>query len=231
MAEGTEKVVPFNAKSRAGRQFKHYKSNHPMQKFVEDLFAVVLLVGTEAWFLNGFFAGQPDFESGLAFLAALGVVLAKDPVRAHFAPRLETNSGHDKELFQSFLNLLPPNQTTRFFREHDFGGSFSKSDVAPLHAFVETWNSVDKEFLDRELEEKRKALYSFASQLATEISGRTVPINAGDFCSVFSDQQRATGQPRPAHVIEDARVLNEKSLLFVPIYEEFVRLCKAKLER
>lgn len=202
-----------------------------MRKFVEDFFAVVFLVGTEAWFLKGYFAGQPDFEPGLAFLAALGAILAKDPIRAHFASPQEGSSTHDKALFQLFLSALPPNQTTSFFKEHDFGGSFPKSAVAPLYSFVSTWGSVDKEFLDEDLEKKKEALYSFASELSNEIACRTVPLTSGDFVSVFSDQQRATGQPRPESVIEDAKVLNEKSALFVPIYEDFIRTCKVRLEK
>ena len=202
-----------------------------MRKFVEDFFAVAFLVGTEAWFLKGYFAGQPDFEPGLAFLAALGAILAKDPIRAHFASPQERSSTHDKALFQSFLSALPPNQTTSFFKEHDFGGSFSKSAVAPLHSFVSTWGSVDKEFLDEDLEKKKKALYSFASELSNEIAYRTFPLRSGDHFSVFSDQQGATGQPRPESVIEDAKVLNEKSALFVPMYEDFIRTCKVRLEK
>jgi hypothetical protein len=202
-----------------------------MRKFVEDFFAVAFLVGSEAWFLKGYFAGQPDFEPGLAFLAALGAILAKDPIRARFASSQEGSSSHDKALFQSFLSALPPNQTTSFFKEHDFGGSFQKSAVAPLYAFVSTWGSVDNEFLDEDLEKKKKALYSFASELSSEIACRTVPLRNGDLVSVFSDQQRATGQPRPESVIEDAKVLNEKSAQFVPMYEDFVRACKAKLEK
>ncbi|MBC3877605.1 hypothetical protein H8K38_07285 [Undibacterium sp. FT79W] len=202
-----------------------------MRKFIEDFFALAALVGTEAWFLKGYFADQPDFEPALAFIAALGIVLAKDPLRARLVAPEKSASPHDKELFRAFTDLLPPNQTARFFKEHDFGGSFSKSDVAPLYSFVETWDSVDKEFLDEELEAKRKAIYSLASELAKEIACRTVPLRSGDLFSVFSDQQRATGQPRPASVIEDAKFLNEKSSLFVPKYEEFVRLCKGKLEK
>lgn len=202
-----------------------------MRKFIEDLFALAALVGTEAWFLNGYFANQPEFEPALAFLAALGFVLAKYPLRARLVAPEKSASAHDKELFRAFTDLLPPNQTTRFFKEHDFGGSFSRSDVAALYSFVKTWDSVDKEFLDEELEAKRKVIYSLASELANEIAGRTVPVRSGDQISVFSDQQRATGQPRPASVIADAKVLNEKSSMFVPKYEEFVRLCKGKLEK
>lgn len=202
-----------------------------MRKFIEDLFALALLIGAEAWFLKGYFAGQPDFEPALAFLAALGVILAKEPVRAHFARSPESASVHDQALLRAFLEALPPNQTTRFFKEQDFGASFPRAAVTPLHDFVAAWGSVDKEFLDGELEQKRKALYAFASDLASEIAARTVPLRDTEFMGVFSDQQRATGLPRPDSVIEDARVLNDKSSSFVPVYENFVRTCKARLGR
>lgn len=50
----------------------------------------------------------------------------------------------------------------------------------------------------------------------------------GDFASMYSDSLRAQG-PRPAWVIEEARVLNEQAHLFVPIYEKFMRQCRDKL--
>jgi hypothetical protein len=202
-----------------------------MRKLLENFFTVAALVGTEAWFLKGYFSNQPDFEPALAFIAALGAALAKDPIRARFVSSEEPASVHDKELFRSFTNLLLPNETSKFFKEHDFGGPFPKSEVAPLYSFVNSWGSVDKEFLDEKLELKRKAIYALAGELVNEIGSRTVPIRSGDFISVFSDQQRATGQPRPISVIEDAKILNEKSSLFASKYEEFVRLCKVKLEK
>ena len=52
----------------------------------------------------------------------------------------------------------------------------------------------------------------------------------GEIASVFSDSLRATG-PRPDWVLEEARILNEQSRLFVSIYEGFVRLCREKLPR
>jgi hypothetical protein len=198
-----------------------------MRKFVEDLVAVAVLVGTEAWFLHGYFSGSPEFEPAIAFIAALGVVVAKEPVRTHFSSS-NTNTSHDKNLFDQFLHVFPPESTTRFFREQNFGDSFQRSNIAPLNEFLETWESVEKEFIDKSLEEKRKALYAAALELASEISGRTVPLQGGQLVSVYSDQQRAAG-PRPESVIEDARVLNEKASSFLPVYEDFIRSCRLKL--
>src|SRR5207247_1221004 len=49
--------------------------------------AVAALVGAEAWFLHGFYAGKPEYDAALALVAALGVLLAKDSIRAKLAGR------------------------------------------------------------------------------------------------------------------------------------------------
>ena len=198
-----------------------------MRLFIENLFAVLVLVGTEAWFLKGYFAGQPDFEPALAFVVALGVLLAKEPLKARFKST-ESARSHDQKLFQAFLNALPAEPTIRFLKDHDFGGSFDKKAIKPLNDFVYTWESVEKEFLDTKVEKQKKILFSLASKLASEIAGRTVPLRDGNYLSVYSDQQRASSQSRPASVIEDAKLLNATASAFVPKYEEFVRFCRSK---
>jgi hypothetical protein len=159
----------------------------------------------------------------------LGFILARDPIRAKFA-KPGNGQAHDKELFNLLLAALPPNQTSKFFREHDFGGSFHSADVKPLYRFADTWESVENEFLDPELERKNKDFYKVALDLASEISSRTVPLKGNTLSSVYSDNQRNAGGPRPPSVIEDAKVLNLKSAEFVKRYEEFVRACRTKLK-
>lgn len=198
-----------------------------MRKFIEDFVAVTALIATEAWFLKGYFAGAPEFEPAIAFIVALGAILGKEPVRAHFSATI-TTAGHDKELFSSFLNVLPPERTSRFYREQNFGDSFDRANVSPLFEFVETWNSVEKEFLDEPLEKKRRAFYTVAEKFTSEIVGRTVPLQDVRFASVYSEQQRAAG-PRPKSVIEDAAILNKLATSFLTEYEDFVRACRAKL--
>jgi hypothetical protein len=33
-----------------------------MKGFIETLFAIIALVGAEAWFLAGYYSGSPDYE-------------------------------------------------------------------------------------------------------------------------------------------------------------------------
>jgi hypothetical protein len=200
-----------------------------LKQFLEDLFSVAALVGTEAWFLKGYFAGQPEFEPGIAFTVALGVVIAKDPIRARLSGKSSVLQ-HDQALFNELLRVLPTEPTIRTLKEHDFGGPLRRSSITPLYEFNTTWDSVENEFVDQELEQGRKELHAAASDLAMEIAGRTVPTRNQDHISVYSDAQRVeTRGLRPPEVVEDARVLNEKASAFVPKYEAFIRLCRKKL--
>lgn len=200
-----------------------------MRIFIENLFSISILIGAEAWFLDGYFSGTPDYEPALAFIAALAVVLAKDPIRAQLAKKPEVKA-HDKALFEKFLKMLPPKQTVMFFKEHDFGGAFSRGEVRNIYTFADTWENVENEFIDPELELNNKEIYSAAFALASEISRRTVPLRDSELASVYSDNQRNSGGPRPVSVIEDAKVINQKASEFVKIYEAFVRLCRTKLK-
>lgn len=201
-----------------------------MRSLIENLFATAAVVGTEAWFLKGYFAGQPDFEPAIALIAAIGVLLAKDPIRTRLSAP-DASKTHDQALFGEFLQILPFDPSIRFLRDQDFADSIHRASLQPLFDFAFTWQNVEKEFLDKELERERKALVDASQQFKQEIAGRTIPIRMEGFISAYSDQQRAGGHGRPPEVIEDGRVLNALATAFVPKYESFLRLCKAKLAK
>ena len=199
-----------------------------MKEFIGDLCAIAAVVGTEAWFLHGYYVGSPEYEPAIAFIAAVGFLLAKDPIRARLAG---TNARqlHDRELFEQFLRALPFDPTIRVLRQYDMGSSIPRQPINLLYEFSDTWDSVEKEFLDAKLEGERKALYASARDFASEIAHRTVPVGDQTHISVFSDQLRASNPGRPQHVIEDAEILNAKAAEFVHKYEAFVRLCRKRL--
>jgi hypothetical protein len=201
-----------------------------MRLTFENVLALGGLLLTEAWFLNGYFVGKPEFEPFIAFATALGVIFAKEPLKAKFGVG-DHIRGHDQELFEEFQRVLPVEPTIRLLKEQNFGDSFSGDAIQPLINFVDCWDTVDREFLNRALEKKRKVLYEEASALSSAFALRTAPVGKGHayILSVFSDSDRASGLPRPPSVLEDARVLNAMASEFVPKYEAFVRTCKAKL--
>ena len=198
-----------------------------MRISVENILTVALLMLAEAWFLHGVFAGKPSWDSSLAFVGAIAPLFAKDYVKERLNIAQPARA-HDLALFESFLKDFPVEPTLNMLREYDFGNAFRSSQMKPLFHFSDAWGDVDKEFLDRALEKKRKVLLNAAQKLSMEFAMRTVPVGAGDMSSVFPDKLRAEG-PRPPSVLEDAKMLNQKSRELVPLYEEFLRSGKRKL--
>lgn len=198
-----------------------------MRLNVENILTVAVLLLAEAWFLQGVFAGNPSWEASLAFVTALAAFFAKDYVKERLNIAQPARV-HDRALFESFLAQFPVEPALNMLKDYDFGNAFRHSQIRPLFHFADTWGDVDKEFLDASLEKKRKALFEAAKQLSMEFAKRTVPVGNGEMSSVFSDRLRAEG-PRPPFVIEDARVLNEKSRELVPLYEDLVRSGKRRL--
>lgn len=151
----------------------------------------------------------------------------------HLKPIQQTQPqkpSHDQRLYEKFLTALPFDPAIRLLRDHDFGGPFPRSAIKPFYGFVETWDQPEFEFIDKNLQEALARLHKAALNLANHLTAKTVPVGRDMlYASVFSDSLRAQG-PRPEWVREDARILNKNASAFVPIYEEFVRFCRASLE-
>lgn len=146
------------------------------------------------------------------------------------APSAQREPTHDQRLYEEFKAILGFEPAIRLLRDQDFGAPFQRKAIQPLLDFYETWDSPEKEFMDKELQISLATLYKAADELSNHLTGKTVPIGNGDFASVFSDQLRAQG-PRPDWVIQEARLLNEQTSQFVPTYERFMRQCREKLDR
>lgn len=179
-----------------------------------------------------------QFEVGILFWNDIWHDLSLHEERAyqhypHLRPKLSTTPqvpSHDQRLFQEFQSIFSFEPAVRLLREQDFGAPFPRRSIQPLFDFVETWGQPEKEFLDQELQFALADLYSAACKMSNHLTNKTVPIGNQEYASVFSDQERAAG-PRSDWVKEEARVLNEQANIFVPIYEQFLRLCRSKLLR
>jgi hypothetical protein len=198
-----------------------------MRQIIENIFAALILVATEAWFLKGYFAGQPEFEPAIAFIAAAGALVLKDAVKARFTPE-NKSVAHDRALFEELLLDLPHEPTIRFLREHNFGDAFHTNSIYQLAQFLYKSEDVTREMLDKSLETHRKALITLGTALAQRITARASSVKPEGFLSLYSEPMRHSG-PRPNSVLEDAKFLNETASAFVEKYEELVRLYKQRL--
>lgn len=137
---------------------------------------------------------------------------------------------HDVEIFEKLQRSLPFGPTLHLLQEHDFGAAFRRDAIQPLFDFVDTWNSPEYEFIDGTLQAKLTDLYQAAAKMSDEIATLTVPIGREmEMASVYSDHLRDQGGPRPAWVIRDGQILNASARLFVPIYNDFIRFARNKL--
>ncbi|WP_423455955.1 hypothetical protein [Ottowia sp. VDI28] len=194
-----------------------------LQEFVRDLSEQRSKAGT--------------FEVAVLFWPDVWADLTRDESRLfqHY-PHLRGGAvaaqepSHDQRLYDDLKATLGFEPAIRLLRDHDFGGPFQRKAIQPLFDFYETWDSPEKQFIDKELQAGLEALYKAAAELSDHLVEKTVPVGNGTFASVFSDSLRAMG-PRPEWVKEEARVLNEQAHLFVPLYEQFMLRCRDKLVR
>lgn len=191
-----------------------------LQNFL--LLAVVLF--TEAWVLS-----VPGWESGAAFLSAVASLFAVEPIKRHFGWGA-ARSAHDRHLFDRYLAELPSEPTMQFLTEQNFGDSFRRDRLEPLDAFSVTWNTVEREFIDKTLQLRLRRVKKAIGDFLTAVSTYTVPTRNLGLLSVYSDAMRDHGGPRPQHIRDQAKKLNELAREVVLVHQEFIRVAREKLD-
>lgn len=83
----------------------------------------------------------------------------------------------DKDLFRQFLAVLPSAGSIEFIRGNNFAGfSFDRRQLGQLEEFAYGWDNVEHEFLDPELEAKRKELLAETGRFLHAIAVNTFPM-------------------------------------------------------
>lgn len=163
-----------------------------------------------------------------SLLSFLGYAKMDGPKPAISSASVSTVATHDQILFADFQATLPFEPTIRVLRDSDFGVDYRTEWLEPLNRFVNVWDDPNREFLDASLEAERLAFYKAAYALAMDFAKETVPNdNNPGWRTVYPWNQR--GGPRPAHVLESARVLNDAARAFVPLYNRFIRVAREQL--
>ncbi len=78
------------------------------------------------------------------------------------AEERKQNREKDKETFDELLKLITSDDLD-FLKNHGYGDSFSNPQIKGISRFVDTWNRVEREFIDPQLEQFRKDFYRTAS--------------------------------------------------------------------
>ena len=129
----------------------------------------------------------------------------------------------DKELFKKFLEDFPSNSgSIDMLRQQDFSNSFNINRLVSLEKFVEEWDTIEREFLNTDLERRRRELWDVCNAFNCKLSVGAYDLNGGPVFSCIPDAYRGTGN-WPKHVDEKIDELNGLARTCLKLYEEFVR--------
>ncbi len=136
----------------------------------------------------------------------------------------------DKDLFNKFLETLPSNSPSIYLlRDQDFGSFYNNDDIDQINDFIDKWDNTEHQFLDTELEVKRKELLRGCNLFISNLVTSSGPINIGSFYSVIPDGHRGDWE-QPDYVNEKIKDLNQKATNCYSQHQEFITLCKNKLK-
>jgi hypothetical protein len=132
----------------------------------------------------------------------------------------------DSKSLALVLEALNPQGVVAFLRDHDFGGTFDREDIAPLRKFINLSNGPEQAFLFSDLEQKRQQMAEEARVLSKLIALKTHP-RQGNYNSVLPDD--LVNEVRPDWVNRNAIEINDAATAFVGTFDQFVHQCRVRL--
>ncbi|MDE9455831.1 hypothetical protein [Xenorhabdus bovienii] len=136
----------------------------------------------------------------------------------------------DRALFQQFLDEFPSDGSSiMLLEEHDFGNSYHRKKVEQLDDFIYNWNNTQKQFLDPELESKRKQLWDNCQKFSYKLAMSSYQLCNSSMFSCIPDAYR-NAWDWPSDVEKKIGELNEMAKTCFRLHSEFVRLGRNKLK-
>lgn len=143
----------------------------------------------------------------------------------------ETTRPADVRLWREFLDILSPDSDFIYLiRNHNFGLPFKWATVEPLESFVHGWDDAAHEFLDSEIEERRRQLHLVAYEFLAALGAQTFPLDQRpDRQSVPGDWKRSPNPVMREQFKEFMNNLNAKAAAVWDSYESLVRTARGRL--
>ena len=151
-----------------------------------------------------------------------------EEMKAEFQEAVD-QTATDKTLFAKFLDTLPSSGSIEFLKTFDMGfGSFETEQLSQLKDFYYNWNKPEYEFLDSELEKKRRELRNVVQKYLDSYSKNT-------FLTYDIDQKRAYVLPewkitQPENYRQAIEELNSLADEVVKAHTDLVRSARVKLK-
>jgi hypothetical protein len=131
----------------------------------------------------------------------------------------------DRKLFDAFLSTLPSQGFISFIKTLDIGEHFQSCELDQLKSFCHGWNDPEHEFLDHQLEAKRKRLHELADAYRIAINLQTFTSRPDGYIGI----PREWGHDKPAEYQAIIRELHELADQVVNAHADLVRTGRAKL--
>ena len=144
---------------------------------------------------------------------------------------LKERSISDDKLLEKFTEEFPSNGSScNLLREHDFGDSFNSESLEQIRNFYDKWAGAEYNYLDQEIEKKRKEFYEECNVFLSKISQYTTPVGASNFKSIIPDRYRADEWDLPDWIKHQIIELNELAANILKHHQEFILFAKNKLQ-
>lgn len=148
-------------------------------------------------------------------------------MEAHFQEAVDKKA-FDKDLFRQFLAVLPSSGSIEFIRGNNFAGfSFDRRQLGQLEDFAYGWDNVEHEFLDPELEAKRKELLAETGHFLREIAINTFPMPKDVHRSSVPEEWE---RDQPKRFEEVVNKIHGLAATVVSIHADLVRLGRERLK-
>lgn len=130
-----------------------------------------------------------------------------------------TRVERDRELFQEFLRILPHDGSIAFIRNDFFTRPFELRLLSDIDAFIARWNNAEHEFLDADLEARRRELMHLIITFRGNISTNTFTTQVPGENSIPVEWRTA----HPAQFDEIVNSLQEQAAMIGETYDRLVR--------
>jgi hypothetical protein len=133
----------------------------------------------------------------------------------------------DRQFFDQLTDTLPSTATISWLRTYDFAAAFDLDWLSGLYQFMDKCRNPEFEFIDKELEELKVALFSAADQFAALVGKETFPLNTPSRLLNRIPQEISHSDPQRFQVI--GRSINDAARQVVSAYDRLVKRARRKL--
>lgn len=133
----------------------------------------------------------------------------------------------DARLLARFLKLLPSNSgPIHMTRNFDFGARWFRGDLEPLRTFATEWSNADHEFIDPDLEHKRKEFLKAVGDFWTIYGQQTFVVQHDPKRSEVPRELRDVDEAKYEEVVGS---LNKAASRIFRVHQDLVRVARTRV--